>query len=221
MRRATDQLLWSGFVAAVLYGAAVAVGGLVLPAYDPLADPISAMTAVGRTDADWVRWAFGLYNGLVALFAGIVVLRKDSAAGWRVVGALLLATAIAGLLMGPFAMDAEGTAMTAVGMVHIGLAAFTSLATIATVALSIALWRARHAGRLAALAIGCLLLIVPFGLLAALATANSWPLAGLCERLTIGGFELWLASCSLALARTPALLASKMPSAGAQAVDLI
>jgi hypothetical protein len=203
-----DRLLWSGLVAALLYAATVAVGGLVLSGYDPWNEPISAMTAVGRTDSGWIAASFVIYNIGVAVYAAAALLRKGVRTGWQVVFALLFGTAIAGLLMGPFAMDAPGSAMTVVGMVHIGLAAFTSLATIAIVAMSAALWRGEGEQGLSWIALACLGLIVPFGLLAALATANAWPLSGIYERLTIGGFEIWLGVGSVAFARRPGRLGS-------------
>ena len=203
---AMDRLLWSGLVAALLYVATAAVGGLVLGAYDPWNEPVSAMTAVGRTDSGWVAASFVVYNIAVAVYAAAALLRRATATGWRVVFATLFGTAVAGLLMGPFAMDAPGSAMTVAGMIHIGLAAFTSLATIAMVGMSAVLWHREGERELSRMAIASLALIVPFGLLAALATANAWPLSGLYERLTIGGFELWLGLGSVAFARQPGRL---------------
>lgn len=209
-----DRLLWSGLVAALLYAATVVVGGMVLDGYDPWNEPISAMTAVGRTDSGWVAASFTAYNVAVASYAAAALLRKGAAAGWRVVFALLIGTAVAGLLMGLFAMDAPGSAVTMAGIVHIALAAFTSLATIAMVAISAALWHRDGERGLGRMALVCLGLIVPFGLLAALATANAWPLSGIYERLTIGGFEIWLGAGSVAFARRPGRLGAARHASG-------
>lgn len=206
-RPAGAPILWSGLAAALVYGGTVLVGGAILPAYDPWSDPISAMTAAGRTDSAWVGSCFVVYNLLLAAYGAGGLLLRGAVAGWRIVFALLLGTAAAGLLMGPFAMDAAGSGVTPAGMVHIGLAAFTSLATIAMVGLSIRLWRGDRDRALRRVAIACLGLIVPFGLLAALAVANGWPLGGLYERLTIGGFEVWLGAGAAAFARDPRRLA--------------
>lgn len=62
MRRLEHIALWGGVAAPVLYIVTVLAGGSVLPGYDPMADPISALTAAGRPDIKWMEAGFGLYN---------------------------------------------------------------------------------------------------------------------------------------------------------------
>lgn len=113
MRRFEHIALWGGVAAPVLYIVTVLAGGSVLPGYDPMADPISALTAAGRPDIKWMEAGFGLYNLLLMAFA--VAGRTLAHGAWRRVFVTLMVVAGAGLLMWPFAMDMPGTPVSAGG----------------------------------------------------------------------------------------------------------
>ncbi|WP_055046714.1 DUF998 domain-containing protein [Devosia sp. A16] len=203
MSRLEHLALWGGIAAPLLYVVTVLAAGAVLPGYDPVADPISALTAAGRPSIRWIEAGFGLYNLLLAAFAGV----GWSLAGrnWRPVFATLMVTAGAGLLMWPFAMDMRGVPISAHGVVHLGLAAVASISTIVAVLLSAIAWRRAGDRRMARFCALCLLVITLSGAVAGVATATGWPIAGLLERLTIGGFMLWLAVTAARFAGTSKL----------------
>lgn len=191
--------LWCGVAAPLLYVATVVTGGAAVDGYSHIRDGISSLTESGRSGAQWIGMAFFGYNLLIAAFAIAALSTVRPLRSWTIVFGLLLVTAVCGVLMWPLAMDPIGAPATITGIVHIVLAAITSLATIAILVLSAFLWwRSGRAG-LAALGVGCLALTLPFGLIAAIAAAGGWPTMGLFERVTIGGFEIWVLVAALSL----------------------
>ena len=191
MRHLEQLALWGGVAAPVLYLMTALAGGVAVPGYDPVTDPISALTAAGRSGIKWIESGFGLYNLLLMAFAGAGWSLADGA--WRRVFATLMVTASAGLLMWPFAMDLPGAPMSTGGLVHIGLAGLASLSTIIAVWLSIVNWHRLGQRQMRRFGSVCLVVIALSGVAAAAAAAAGWPPVGLLERVTIGGFLLWLA----------------------------
>lgn len=191
LRRLEQLALWGGVAAPVLYLVIALAGGAAVPGYDPVTDPISALTATGGPGIKWIEAGFGLYNLLLVAFAVAGWSLADAA--WRRVFATLMVTASAGLLMWPFAMDRAGAPMSAAGLVHIGLAGLASLSTIVAVWLSIVNWHRGGPRVMARFGAACLVVIALSGVAAAVAAAAGWPLLGLLERVTIGGFLCWLA----------------------------
>ncbi|HEV2516151.1 MAG TPA: DUF998 domain-containing protein [Devosia sp.] len=190
MRRLEHVALWGGVAAPVLYIGTVLAGGAVLPGYDPVTDPISALTAAGRPGIKWIEAGFGLYNLLLMAFAGAGWSLADRA--WRRVFVILMVTAGAGLLMWPFAMDMPGAPPSAAGLAHLGLAAVASLSTLAAVWLSAVNWHRLGHRPMRRFCSMCLAVIALSGVAAAAGAALGWPLVGLLERVTIGGFMAWL-----------------------------
>lgn len=162
----------------------VIVLAAVLPGYDPVTDPISALTAAGRPGIKWIEAGFGLYNLLLMAFASAGWTLADS--GWRRVFVTLMVTAGAGLLMWPFAMDMPGAPVSAGGMFHLGLAAVASISTIVAVWLSILNWQRFGHRQMRWFSSVCLAVIALSGVAAAAGAALGWPVVGLLERLTIG-----------------------------------
>lgn len=190
MRRLEHIALWGGVAAPVLYIVTVLAGGAVLPGYDPVTDPISALTAAGRPGIKWIEAGFGLYNLLLMAFASAGWTLADSE--WRRVFVTLMVTASSGLLMWPFAMDMAGAPPSAGGLAHLGLAAIASLSTIAAVWLSAVNWHRLGHRQMRWFSSLCLAVIALSGVAAAAGAALGWPVVGLLERLTIGGFLAWL-----------------------------
>jgi hypothetical membrane protein len=201
----TDRLirygLWCGIAAPLVYLVTVVLGATSIPGYSHIADPISALTETGRTGTLWIELGFLLYNLLLAVFGATALILHRSSRLWAAAFALIILTTICGVLMGPFAQDPIGSPATVTGITHIVLAAITSLATIAILVLSAIGFRLARRRDLTAFAILCLLIVVPFGLAAAMAAANTSPVMGLFERTTIGGFEIWVFVVALVLAR--------------------
>lgn len=191
----------------MLYILTVLAGGSVLPGYDPMADPISALTAAGRPGIKWIEAGFGLYNLLLIAFA---VAGWTLAHGpWRRVFVTLMVTAGAGLLMWPFAMDMPGTPVSAGGLVHLGLAGIASLSTIVAVWFSIVNWHRAGQRRMQRFSSVCLVVIALSGVAAGATAAVGWPIVGLLERLTIGGFQFWLVVTAARFASTSNLAPAK------------
>jgi len=203
LRRLEHLALWGGVAAPILYVVTVLTGGATLPGYDQFVDPISALTAAGRPGIRWIEAGFGLYNLLLMAFASAGWALADAA--WRRVFVTLMVTAGAGLLMWPFAMDLPGAPMSAVGVAHLGLAGVASLSTIAAVSMSIRNWHRLGDHRMQCFSSVCLVVIALSGVAAAAGAALSWPLVGLLERLTIGGFQGWLIVTATRFATGPEL----------------
>lgn len=198
MRNLEQMSLWGGAAAPILYVVTVVIAGAVVPGYDHVTDPISALTAAGRPDIRWIEAAFALYNLLLLAFAsaGLALAIRT----WRWTFVALLVTAGAGLLMWPFPMDMPGSQVSATGMVHIGLAILASTSTIAAILLSVLAWHRLRHRELTLFSVTCLCLVVSAGFLAGVAAALGWPVIGLLERCTIGGFEIWLFVTAMFLA---------------------
>lgn len=202
--------LWGGVAAPLLYAATVLAGGAVLPGYDPVADPISALTAAGRHGVRWIEAGFGLYNLLLMAFAGAG--RTLAGRAWRPVFLTLMVTAGAGLLMWPFAMDMPGAKLSAAGLAHLGLAGLASISTIVAVWLSVLNWQRLGQRQMHAFSLLCLIVIALSGVAAGIAAASGWPIVGLLERLTIGGFLFWLAVTAARFATTSNLAPAGSPN---------
>lgn len=210
MRRLEHIALWGGVAAPLLYVVTVLAGGAVLPGYDPVTDPISALTAAGRPGIKWIEPGFGLYNLLLMAFAAAGWILADS--GWRRVFVTLMVTAGAGLLMWPFAMDMPGAPVSAGGLVHLALAGVASISTIVAVWLSIGNWHRLGQRRMQWFSSVCLVVIALSGAAAGAAAVLGWPIVGLLERLTIGGFLFWLAVTAARFAATSNLAPARSPN---------
>lgn len=207
-----DRLLAAaGIAAPLVYLATVVLGAAAIPGYSHLHDPISGLTESGRQGVLPIQLGLAAYNLLLAGFAGGALRAFGRRPAWRWTFALLLLTAAAGLLMWPFAQDPIGAPATFTGIVHILLAAVESVSSIAVMILSALALRARRQGLLAVLALLCLVVTVPSGAVAGLSAANNWPMMGLFERFTIGGFEAWLMGIALIAALRPGVLAAGDP----------
>lgn len=149
--------------------------------------------------------AFVAYNLLVIGFA-LALPRALAGADRRGIAAaalLLTAIAAAGLGMSTlFPTDKPGDPLTAVGTMHIVLAAIASLGTIAAVAtVAWSTWRVPRWRGVTVLSLACLAAIVVSGLWTGIATAQRAPTMGLAERATIGSFMVWLFAFAALAAR--------------------
>tara|TARA_R110002020_G_scaffold14227_2_gene50468 strand:+ start:988 stop:1569 length:582 start_codon:yes stop_codon:yes gene_type:complete len=173
----------AGLAAPLIYLAAVMAGSWATPGYDQLAMPISALMAGGAGPA----WLYGLllaYNLTLLGFGLSLPIARTRLS--------LVASAVVGIGMLIFPMDAIGAPMRATGMVHLmlaGVASLTSLVAIAGGMRHFSRRRERRRAWISALALGFVLVT---GVLTAAGTAAGWPIAGLLERLTIGGFLVWI-----------------------------
>jgi hypothetical membrane protein len=192
-------LLLMGVVAPVLYAFTVAWGATLFPEYSHLADPISSLTQAGRERTEVLQALFFGYNVLVIGYGTIGMLLSFGRWPWVWSFALLIATALAGLLLGLFPQDAIGSPISAAGWTHIALAAIASFGSMGAIACGAEGYRVGQARPLMQFSIACLVIVFCSGISAGLGIGTGWPIAGLLERITIGAFELWLLVSAVAL----------------------
>ena len=189
----TRPMLLTGVAAPLLYAFTVVWGATLFPGYNHLAEPISSLTQAGREGAANLDGLFFIYNVLVIAYGISGISLSPRRRYWIASFSFLIATGFAGLLMWLFRQDAVGSTVTLTGVVHIGLAAVTSLGSIGAIGAAILACRGRPELRpLRLFSLACLVIVFVSGGLAALGIGSGWSYAGLLERITIGAFELWL-----------------------------
>lgn len=208
-RPARTRLIRCGAVAAVLYTLIVVIGGFVAVGYDHVAAPVSSLYQTGAANALPIALAFAIYNAFVVAFGiGFGNIARAATEPRRSVGmaaaVALVLVGIAGGLDDIFPQDPIGSVMTTTGTLHIAFAGIASLLTIIAIGLAAAWeWPRRELRRSAWFSVVTVALILAFGPLTAAATAGSWPVMGLLERVTIFSFMVWMAVTSVALSGDP------------------
>ncbi|HYF79703.1 MAG TPA: DUF998 domain-containing protein [Symbiobacteriaceae bacterium] len=204
MRKLT---LACGILAPLVYVTTVIYGGAITPGYSHIAHAISSLVEAGAP----LRWkidpGFIVYNVLLLAFA-LGLLREFAAARrpGTLVGAALALTVvpILSLLMYFFPQDPIGSTPTVAGGVHIALALGTAVLTIVTMLLTGAGARRypplQHLRRFAVA--NAAFVFVTGGMSTAGMVMQS-PIFGIFERMTIGGFELWVLVLALSLSVSP------------------
>jgi hypothetical protein len=192
-------LMLCGSFAAILYVGTVILGGLLRPGYSHLFEAISELVADGAPNRALLSSLFLVYNTLLSIFGiGLFLKVRDQSRG-RISGsvgslALTLLVGVAGILMElVFPQDPGGLPTTFAGTMHIVMASVASLGTMIAL-LMLGLWF-RNTAELKGYSIYSLIsvaVIFVSGGLTAAAMANSYPLFGLLERITIGTFIVWM-----------------------------
>ena len=211
-------LLFCGIIASILYAAAVGVGGALWPGYSHIARAVSDLVSTGAPNKALLELLFALYNVGVGAFAlGMLLTLRTFAGevGRRVglAGSLsLIAEAAFGLLtlLVPEPAGGMSAAMTSTGAMHIVFAGLSSLATMISMVL-IGIWfrRAPALSGLAAYSFVSVAVVFVSGALGAVAVGSGSSLAGLVERITIGGFIQWLFVVSIVLSTIHRTLAGR------------
>jgi hypothetical protein len=191
--------LLMGVAAPLLYAFTVVWGATLFPGYSHLADPISSLTQVGREGTMGLQNLFFTYNVLVVGYGTIGILLSYGRWPWVWSFALLIVTALVGLLMGLFPQDPIGTPISIAGWTHIALAAVASFASMGAIAFGAVGYRFGKTPSLMQFSIVCLVIVFCSGGLAGIGIGAGWPVAGLLERITIGTFELWLLVSAIVL----------------------
>ncbi len=175
------------------------MGGVLRPNYSHVSQPISDLVASGAPNKSLLDPLFALYNLLVmALAVGLWQrVRAEGESRRKTVGTIgavmLLLEGLFGIITLFFPEDAGSIAeATATGKLHVVFAALSSLTTMLTMLL-LGFWfravaRLRRCGLYSFVS---LLVVFVSGGLAAAGVATNSPLAGLLERITIGGFMQW------------------------------
>jgi hypothetical protein len=191
-----------GIIAAVLYAAAVILGGALRPGYDHLSMAVSELITAGAPNKTLLDAMFSVYNALLILFAWAagMSLRGDNRK-LTVSGAYLLgAVGVMGLALTLFfPMDPRGSAATTTGTLHLILAGGLSLGTILSILL-FTLGNQEHGAFWVYSFVSVALVFVSGGFAAATAAMAS-PILGLAERITILLFLQWVAGFGAKLIR--------------------
>jgi Protein of unknown function (DUF998) len=192
-------IMLCGVSAAILYVGTVILGGLLRPGYSHLFEAISELVADGAPNRSLLSSLFLVYNIVLSVFGiGLFLKVRDQSRG-RISGsvgslALTLLVGVAGILMElVFPQDPGGLPTTFAGTMHIVMASVASLGTMIAV-LMLGLWfrnMAELKGYSTYSLISVAIIFISGGLTAA-AMANSYPLFGLLERITIGTFIVWM-----------------------------
>ena len=209
----TRPLLLTGVAAPLLYAFTVIWGATLFPGYSHLAHPISSLTQAGRDGAAGLVSLFVIYNVLVIVFGISGISLSLGQRRWIASFSFLIATGIAGLLMVPFPQDPIGAPMSTSGVVHIVLAAIESFGSMGAIgAAALASRSAPGQKPMSVFSFACLAVVFVSGGLAAVGIGAGWAYAGLLERITIGGFELWLLVTAAMLFRRAVIAHSRFSS---------
>lgn len=210
MRRASvlgQVLLVGGILSSLLYAAMTALVPIEWETYSSASQTISELSAIGApTRAIWMPLGF-VYMVLVTAFGWGVVKSAGRHRTLRTAGWAILGFGALGLLW-PFAsMHLRETLAagggTASDTMHLVLAAVTVLLMIVAIGVgSVAFGRGFRFYSIATLVV-----VLVFGMLTGLAApkvqANlPTPLAGVWERISLGGFLLWITVLAILLLRT-------------------
>jgi len=186
-----------------IYVLAVILGAALYPGYSHLKDTISSLTNPTAPNLGLMNGLFALYNLCSLLFGiGWLVDRGNASRLSRVSAGMVAAAGLLGLVMYFFPQDPMSSAISARGTVHIAIAGAMSLLTMALILLrGIAERHELGLSRRALYSFVSVGFVFVTGGLSAIGVAQGWPVGGLMERLTIGGFLQWLAVQGLAPAR--------------------
>jgi Protein of unknown function (DUF998) len=194
----TQRWALVGPAAALVYTAAVLVGGAITPGYSHTRDHISTLLQAGSDNGPVLIPPFLLYNGLTMVMGITLVAIARNATRPRtrlgiLAGIALVAGGMSGAAILVFPQDPIGAAATSTGVTHIALAGVSSLLTMVAIGLAGAWFIATPERRpLAWYSFATLGVVFVGGGIAAIATANLDPWMGLYERIAIFGFVGWL-----------------------------
>lgn len=199
-------LLVCGILSSLLYGAMIVV--IRFDGYSHFSQTVSELSAIGAPTRPLWMVLGSLYDALIAAFGLGVWLSAGGKRALRVVGGLLLAFGMLGLLW-PFASMHQREVLAAGGgtfsdTLHIILGAVTVLYMLVAIGVG-----ANAFGRRFRLySIATFLILLLFGLMTGLDSPNisanlPTPWIGLWERINIAGFLLWVAVLAITLLREP------------------
>jgi len=182
-----------GITAALLYIAAVVVGGLLRPGYDHVSMAVGALIERGAPNQLFLAILFAVSYGLLIAFAWAVGMSsRGEGLSYLTTGSIILGiTGALGLVMALlFPADPIGAVPTVEGTGRLFLFYGISLGMILTVFFLGLGSRVRDSFWVFSIAMGFLVLAAQVVSLALAATAN--PFLGLAERIATGLFLLWL-----------------------------
>ena len=197
-----------GLVAPLAYICAVTLGGVLSPGYSQVSQPISDLIAQSAPHKALLDRLFLVYNLSTLSFGALLIgsARRwipDTGRPWGTIGAAtLVLEGLCGLLtqLFPEARGGIQSEITFTGRLHMAFAGLSSLSTMLAIAF-LGIWcrripRLRKRAGWCFAAVGFIFLT---GAVTAVAMASDSSYTGLFERLTIGGFLVWLGAFALAM----------------------
>ena len=198
-------LVLAGIAAPLLYVFTVILGGAIRPGYDHLAEAVSALTEARAPNKVWLDALFFGFNVLLVAFGiGVLATMRHHRLAIRISALAIIGVALLGLVMWSFPMDPVGAPVTGTGQGHLILAGLMSFGTIVAVfAFAAGAWRVPGWRAFSVFSFLALAEIVATGALTAIAAGGEWPTVGLWERMTIGGYLVWIFVLAWLLRREP------------------
>ncbi len=211
------MLMLAGILAAVVYIGTVILGGLLRPDYSHISQPVSDLIATGAPNKALLDPLFAIYNLLVLAF-GISLfqwVRAENQTSRKTIGTIgavfLLLEGLFGFITLLFPEDVGAISeATSTGKLHIVFAGLSALTSVLAILLMGFWFRSLpHLRRYSVYSFISVLVVFVAGGLAAASVANSSPIGGLIERITIGGFIQWVFVIALLFYRSDAVYSSK------------
>lgn len=194
------DLVACGVLASILYAAMNVFVPMLDPAYSPVTQTVSELSAIGApTRTIWVVLGMG-YTILFVSFGFGVWMSAQQSRALRVTGALLIFGGLFGIFWPPIHLRGEGFTLT--DSLHIAWTAVWGVLTMLAMGFS-AFAFGKKFRWFAFLSIA---LLLGFGAMTSLEAPNitknlPTPTIGVWERLNIGVFLVWLAVLAIALLR--------------------
>jgi hypothetical protein len=213
--RQTDLLVSCGIISSLFYVAMNVFVPLQWPGYNPAAQVVSELSAIGApTRPLWVALGTA-YGVLVGAFGIGVWLRGHGDRSLRVAAAALIVSSVVGLYWPP--MHMRGASQTWTDTLHLVWAVVTLLLMLVTIAFGAAAFGARFRH----FSLGIAATFVVFGILTFrdaqdLAANLPTPWIGVWERINIGAYMLWVIVFAIALLRPHSYLLSRESSTDSQ-----
>lgn len=193
-----------GIIAPLFYILAVVIGGYLVQGYSHLYNSISELTVSNAPKIPIIYILFFIYNILVVLFgAGLYHDLKTACNNKPKIASLMIITiGLLGIAMLYYVQDPRTGPISFNGMMHIILAAISSILSMAIIILSGLSFRSdpklKKFTKYSFISFGIVFIT---GGIAAITTANNSLYGGLFERFTIGAFMQWLFVIATALLR--------------------
>jgi hypothetical protein len=199
-------LLICGILSSLLYAAMNVLVAMQWPSYSSVSQTISELSAIGApTRPLWAVLA-ALYTVLVTAFGWGVTRSAGRARSLRIAGSLIIAYGALGLVW-PFApMHLRETLAAGGGTLSDTMHIALGMVTVLLMLLAIGFAAAAFGRRFRLYSIATLAIVLVSGVLTGLDAPGissnlPTPLIGVWERISVGGFLLWVAVVAVALLR--------------------
>ncbi|NUT48475.1 MAG: DUF998 domain-containing protein [Saccharothrix sp.] len=208
-RGARTALLGCGIAASLVYVAADVLGSLRWEGYSPAAQAVSELSALGAPSRSLVVSLMIMHSVLALAFGVGVVASAGHHRALRVAGLLLIGIGVVDVVAPFFPMHRREADETFTDTMHIAVTGVTVLLIVAAIGFA----AVAMGGPFRRYCVATILVLLVFGAVAGaqggrLAAGGPTPWLGVCERVNIGGYLLWMAVFAVVLlrgadARTP------------------